>query len=146
VVNFALNKPANQSTTLNYRNFNWTADLAVDGNSDGRQFETSRTCSGTQEILNVNHTWEVDIGFQIIVKTITVYGRTDNKADNQLYGVTLYLGNTSGPWSYGKQLIASFNQDLPYVFKPDNAIARFISLKRLANILVICEVTVEGGT
>ncbi|KAL3879932.1 hypothetical protein ACJMK2_032208, partial [Sinanodonta woodiana] len=77
-VNFALNKYATQSTTLNYRNFNWTADKAVDGNSDGSNPDISRTCSATSVTETYsNHTWEVDIGFQIIVKTITVYGRTD---------------------------------------------------------------------
>ncbi|KAL3879927.1 hypothetical protein ACJMK2_032203 [Sinanodonta woodiana] len=64
--------------------------------------------------------------------------------DDQLKGFTLYLGNTSGPWNYGHQLTYSLNQDMQYVFKPDNAIARFISLKRLNYILVICEVIVEG--
>ncbi|KAL3879956.1 hypothetical protein ACJMK2_032232, partial [Sinanodonta woodiana] len=78
-VNFALHKYAVQSTTLEYNNFNWTADKAVDGNYDGSNPDNSRTCSSTMVTFNVwaNHTWEVDIGPPIIVKTITVYGRTD---------------------------------------------------------------------
>ncbi|KAL3879723.1 hypothetical protein ACJMK2_032009 [Sinanodonta woodiana] len=76
-VNFAQNMPAVQSTTLVYI-FNWTADKAVDGNTDGNNPDISRTCSATYPTTSIeNHTWEVDIGFHIIVKTITVYGRTD---------------------------------------------------------------------
>ncbi|KAL3879758.1 hypothetical protein ACJMK2_032044, partial [Sinanodonta woodiana] len=77
VVNSALNKYATQSTTLNFNNFEWTADKAVDGNSNGRNPNISRTCSATQYKPDSIHTWEVDIGVQIVIKTITVYGRTD---------------------------------------------------------------------
>ena len=79
-MNFALKKSTVQSTTLLWI-FNWTADKAVDGNSDGRDPDYSGTCSATDNTKSsVNHTWEVDIGFQIIVKTITVYGRTDTRS------------------------------------------------------------------
>ncbi|KAL3879926.1 hypothetical protein ACJMK2_032202 [Sinanodonta woodiana] len=147
VVNFAYHKPANQSTTLTYNGFNWTADKAVDGSSDGGNPDTSRTCSATMRTDTVeNHILEVDIGIQIIVKTITVYGRTDIDK-YQLDGVTLYLGNTSGPWNYGQEIrrdTSNNSQDIQYVFKTHNAIARFISLIRVGYILTICEVSVEG--
>ncbi|KAL3879725.1 hypothetical protein ACJMK2_032011, partial [Sinanodonta woodiana] len=76
-VNFALNKHSVQPTTLQSR-FNWSADKAVDGNSDGSDPDESMTCSSTAPTGSLrNHTWEVDIGFQISLNTITVYGRTD---------------------------------------------------------------------
>ncbi|KAL3879721.1 hypothetical protein ACJMK2_032007 [Sinanodonta woodiana] len=78
-MNFALHKSAVQSTTLYYKNFYWTANMAVDGNSNGSDPDNSMTCSATTHSgsVKVNHTWEVDIGQQIILKTITVYGRND---------------------------------------------------------------------
>ncbi|KAL3879750.1 hypothetical protein ACJMK2_032036 [Sinanodonta woodiana] len=77
-VNFALHKSAVQSSTLNY-NFEWTADKAVDGNNDGSNPNRIETCSSTDNTYehHVNHTWEVNITQVIIVKTVTVYGRTD---------------------------------------------------------------------
>ncbi|KAL3879938.1 hypothetical protein ACJMK2_032214 [Sinanodonta woodiana] len=94
-MNFALHKSANQSTTLTYNGFNWTADKAVDGNRDGSVPDMSRTCSATIQIFNVNHTWEVDIGFPIIVQTITVYGRTDAGTVNNLVQLILFLNINS---------------------------------------------------
>ncbi|KAL3879755.1 hypothetical protein ACJMK2_032041, partial [Sinanodonta woodiana] len=77
-VNFALNKYASQSTTLNFNNFEWTADKAIDGNSNGSNPDISKTCSATSFTASDGiHTWDVDIGFQIIVTTVTVYGRND---------------------------------------------------------------------
>ncbi|KAL3879734.1 hypothetical protein ACJMK2_032020, partial [Sinanodonta woodiana] len=142
-VNFALNKHAVQSTTLQWT-FNWTADKAVDGNISDINPDISRTCSSTeQNTSSVNNTWEVDIGFQIIVKTITVYGRTDKYYD-QLSGFKLYIGNISGPWAYNQEIPSNSSNDTIYVFKPNDAIASVISLKKVGKILVICEVTVEG--
>ncbi|KAL3879943.1 hypothetical protein ACJMK2_032219 [Sinanodonta woodiana] len=79
MVNFALHKSAIQSTTEFWNNFEWTADKAVDGNSDGSYPDNSRTCSSTMNkgVPWVNHTWEVNITRAILVKTVTVYGRTD---------------------------------------------------------------------
>ncbi|KAK3582896.1 hypothetical protein CHS0354_009702 [Potamilus streckersoni] len=144
MVNFALLKSANQSTTLSYMGFDWVAAKAVDGHQDGGNPVKSMACSATNNTVG-NHTWRVDIGFQIIVKTITVYGRTDdNKHDDQLNGVNLYLGNNSGPW-IGEQGISTIPLiKNAYVFKPDNIVASIISLRRTSDILTICEVTVEG--
>ncbi|KAL3879957.1 hypothetical protein ACJMK2_032233 [Sinanodonta woodiana] len=93
-VNLALHKSAVQSTTSDWI-FNWTADKAVDGNSDGSNPHTSKTCSATANTIKkfVNHTWEVNIGPPIIVKAITVYGRTDGKVPSriQLYIFSIYL-------------------------------------------------------
>ncbi|KAL3879719.1 hypothetical protein ACJMK2_032005, partial [Sinanodonta woodiana] len=142
-VNFVQEKPAVQSTILDYK-FNWTADKAVDGNSDGSDPDNSMACSATAENKSMtNHTWEVDIGFQIIVKTITVYGRTDKSFDH-LSGFKLYIGNISMPWIYTQEIPSTSSNDTIYVFKPNDAIASVISLKKEGEILVICEVTVEG--
>ncbi|KAL3879728.1 hypothetical protein ACJMK2_032014, partial [Sinanodonta woodiana] len=142
-VNFAQEKLAVQSTIFNYP-FNWTADKAVDGNSDGRDPDNSMACSATAVNKSMaNHTWEVDIGFQIIVKTITVYGRTD-KYFEQLRGFKLYIGNVSRPWIYNQEIPSTSSSNTIYVFKPKDAIASVISLKKEGEILVICEVTVEG--
>ncbi|KAL3879941.1 hypothetical protein ACJMK2_032217, partial [Sinanodonta woodiana] len=147
MVNLALYKSANQSTTLNYNGFNWTADKAVDGNSSGRKPDTSRTCSATARTeSDQNHTWEVDLGVNINVKTITVYGRSDG-AGVQINGVRLFIGNHSGPWNYGQEVRSdppNNTGNIRYVFKPHDTIARFISLMRQGYILTICEVTVEG--
>ncbi|KAL3879735.1 hypothetical protein ACJMK2_032021 [Sinanodonta woodiana] len=142
-VNFALKKHAVQSTTLQWI-FNWTADKAVDGNISDVVPDISRTCSSTeQNTSSVNNTWEVDIGFQITVKTITVYGRTDKYFD-QLSGFKLYIGNVSSPWIYSQEIQIYSSNDSIYVFKPNDAIASVISLKKVGKILLICEVTVEG--
>ncbi|KAL3879953.1 hypothetical protein ACJMK2_032229 [Sinanodonta woodiana] len=143
-VNFALKKPAVLSSTLDYI-FKWTAEKAVDGNSDGSNPDTSRTCSATYPTTSIeNHTWEVDIGFQIIVKTITVYGRTDKSVEH-LRGFKLYIGNVSMPWIYNQNIPSTSSNDTLYVFKPKDAIASVISLKKEGTIIVICEVTVEGA-
>ncbi|KAK3577064.1 hypothetical protein CHS0354_037087 [Potamilus streckersoni] len=141
-VNFALNKSTVQSTTLYYNNFYWTADKAVDGNTDGSNAENSRTCSATNSTEPPNHTWEVDIGFQIIIKTIMVYGRSD--VLDQLYGFKLYIGNVSRPWIYNQELPLYSTDMIQYVCKPKDAIASVIALMRSTQILTICEVTVEG--
>ncbi|KAL3879946.1 hypothetical protein ACJMK2_032222 [Sinanodonta woodiana] len=77
-VNFALHKSAVQSSTLDYV-FKWTADKAVDGNTDGSDPDKIETCSSTDNTgsNHTHHTWEVNITRAIIVKTVTVYGRTD---------------------------------------------------------------------
>ncbi|KAL3879744.1 hypothetical protein ACJMK2_032030 [Sinanodonta woodiana] len=140
-LNFAQNKPAVQSSTSQYY-FEWTADKAVDGNSNGSEPRKSMTCSATKYNGTVaNHTWEVDIGFQIIVKTITVYG-TDTYID--LLGFKLYIGNVSRPWIYNQDIPSNSSSKTIFVFKPNDAIASVISLKKEGQQLVICEVTVEG--
>ncbi|KAK3591417.1 hypothetical protein CHS0354_005344 [Potamilus streckersoni] len=103
--NFALNKFAHQSSTIVFNGFKWTADKAVDGNTTGSNPEQSRTCSATHNSLG-NHTWEVDIGFQIMVMTITVYGRVNDVSipDYQLSGFQVFVGNSSNPWTSGPPL------------------------------------------
>ncbi|KAK3591421.1 hypothetical protein CHS0354_005348 [Potamilus streckersoni] len=139
--NFALNKFAYQSSTINYKGFNWNAERAVDGNNDGSNPENSSTCSATNVSLG-NHTWEVDIGFQIMVKNITVYGRTDV---DQLSGFQVFVGNNSSSWRFNQPLTAQNSSNFTAVFSSINAPARFVSVARLnRTILTLCEVTVEG--
>ncbi|KAL3879933.1 hypothetical protein ACJMK2_032209, partial [Sinanodonta woodiana] len=145
MLNFALHKSAKQSTTLTYNGFNWTADKAVDGNNNGSDPDNSKTCSAT-EVVFMNHTWEVDLGVDILVTKITVYGRSD-RASVQLDNVRLCLGNNSGSWKYGREVRSdpsNSTNNIKYVFRAHNAIARFISVMRKGYHLTICDVTVEG--
>ncbi|KAL3835848.1 hypothetical protein ACJMK2_021309 [Sinanodonta woodiana] len=140
--NFALNKFAYQSSTIYFNGFNWTAGKAVDGNNDGSRPDNSSTCSATTNTLG-NHTWEVDIGFQIMVKNITVYGRTDNV--DQLSGFQLFVGNISSPWKLNQPLTGQSPTNFTTVFSFINVPARFVSVTRFnRTILTLCEVTVEG--
>ena len=65
----ALGRPACQSSTY----YNFTAGLAVDGNSDP-DFDTN-TCAHTQK--EVNAWWSVDLGQVMFVKYITVTNRNE---------------------------------------------------------------------
>ncbi|KAL3880848.1 hypothetical protein ACJMK2_033054 [Sinanodonta woodiana] len=142
--NFAINKRAHQSSTLFYYGFNWTADKAVDGDTTGGPPEISRTCSATVQKIG-NHTWEVDIGFQIIVKNIVVHGRTDQGNEPQLRGFQLYIGNDSSPWINNFPVKESSLGTNTHSFQLNNTVARFISvIRRNEDILTICEVEVLG--
>ncbi|KAL3880532.1 hypothetical protein ACJMK2_032766 [Sinanodonta woodiana] len=140
--NFALYKPASQSTTLNWTNFSWTADKAVDGNTSGVNPEESKTCSATHKSGNF-HTWEVDIGFFITIKIITVYKRTDY--EDQLYGFKVHIGNTTEPWTVNQPLNDVPAVNTAYTFIVNDVLARFVSVTRQTiDIMTICEVIVEG--
>ncbi|KAL3880533.1 hypothetical protein ACJMK2_032767 [Sinanodonta woodiana] len=140
--NFALRKPATQSTTLNYNNFDWTADKAVDGNTTGVNPDNTRTCSSTYSPLSTK-TWEVDIGFLIIVKTITVYERTDGT--DQLSGFKVFIGNTTNSWTGNQPLNEVQPVINPHTFRVNDSLARFVSVTRPNSyIMTICEVIVEG--
>ena len=64
---------------------------------------------------------------------------------DQLSGFKLYIGNLSRPWIYKQEIPSNYTSDTIYVFKPNDAIASVISLTKVGTILLICEVTVEGG-
>ncbi|KAK3597715.1 hypothetical protein CHS0354_040091 [Potamilus streckersoni] len=141
--NFALNKHAYQSSVIDYNNFNWTADKAVDGNTDGSEPEVSRTCSATMERYD-NHTWEVDIGFMISVQTVTVYERSD--ASDQLSGFQVFLGNITSPWTVNQPLVENQREHSRHTFIAYGSLAQFVSvIRQNSDILTICEVVVEGG-
>ncbi|KAL3880530.1 hypothetical protein ACJMK2_032764 [Sinanodonta woodiana] len=140
--NFALNKFAKQSSTLsNY--FPWTADKAVDGNTnDGGNPDESKTCSATAGPYGTQ-TWEVDFGFLIIVKTITVYERTDKK--DQLSGFKVFVGNTTMPWTGNQPLVEVKPVSTQHLFRVNDSLAQFVAVVRpYSNIMTICEVIVEG--
>ncbi|KAK3591415.1 hypothetical protein CHS0354_005342 [Potamilus streckersoni] len=140
--NFALNKFAHQSSTVFYNGFQWTADKAVDGNDNGSNPAISRTCSATNLSLG-NHTWEVDIGFQIMVKSIIVYGRTTE--DDQLSGFQVFVGNNSNPWTSDPPVTKQQSSNHKHVFASINSACRFVSVVRWNQaILTLCEVVVEG--
>ncbi|KAL3835863.1 hypothetical protein ACJMK2_021324 [Sinanodonta woodiana] len=142
VRNLALNKFAYQSSTLLYNGFQWTADKAVDGNTNGSDPDNSRTCSATN-MSQGNHTWEVDIGFQILIKTIIVYERTNT--GNQLHGFQVFVGNGSNPWTSNPPLPKRQSPNYKHVFASVNSVGRYVSVVRLnQNIVTLCEVEVEG--
>ncbi|KAL3880529.1 hypothetical protein ACJMK2_032763 [Sinanodonta woodiana] len=140
--NFALNKFAKQSSTLSYY-FPWTADKAVDGNTnDGGNPDESKTCSATAGPYGTQ-TWEVDFGFLIIVKTITVYERTDKK--DQLSGFKVFVGNTTMPWTVNQPLVEVKPVSTQHLFRVNDSLAQFVAVRRpYSNIMTICEVIVEG--
>ncbi|KAK3594319.1 hypothetical protein CHS0354_028699 [Potamilus streckersoni] len=140
--NFAVNKLANQSSTLNYSSFLWTADKAVDGNITGERPEVSKTCSATNHLLD-NHTWEVDIGFLIVVKTIIVHERSDKQ--DQLSGFKVFIGNTTKSWTMNQHLVKVQQTNASHTFRVNGSLARFVSvIRQNSNILTICEVIVDG--
>ncbi|KAL3880528.1 hypothetical protein ACJMK2_032762 [Sinanodonta woodiana] len=141
-MNFALNKSASQSSTLNYKDFQWTADKAVDGNTSGENPDASKTCSATNNYLG-NHTWEVDIGFLIIVKTITVYTRNDT--DDQHSGFKVFIGNTTRSWTGNQPFTEIQTTNTKYRFRSNDSLARFVSvIRENKEIMTICEVIVDG--
>ncbi|KAL3879337.1 hypothetical protein ACJMK2_031637 [Sinanodonta woodiana] len=140
--NFALRKTAYQSSTENYNNFAWTADKAVDGNTDGRNPDTSRTCSET-DIRMGNHTWEVDIGFMFIVKNVVIYERSDGQ--DQLSGFLVILGNHSNPWRNNPKLRRRKSTLYKHICFADDFVARFVSVIRPnKDTMTLCEVEVYG--
>ncbi|KAK3594317.1 hypothetical protein CHS0354_028697 [Potamilus streckersoni] len=140
--NFAVYKSAYQSSTLNHSNFLWTADKAVDGNITGENPNLSKTCSATKFHLN-NHTWEVDIGFLIVVKTIMVYKRSDY--EDQLSGFNVFIGNATKPWTTNQPLVEAQPNNAPHTFRVNDSLARFVSvIRQNSDILTLCEVIVDG--
>ncbi|KAL3880534.1 hypothetical protein ACJMK2_032768 [Sinanodonta woodiana] len=140
--NFALNKPATQSISLTWNHFDWTADKAVDGNTTGVNPDYTRTCSSTKVSYGTKF-WEVDIGFLITVKIITVYKRTDD--DDQLNGFKVFIGNTTESWRGNQPLQDVQPVNFAYTFKINDYLARFVSVIRAnSDIMTICEVIVEG--
>ncbi|KAK3594320.1 hypothetical protein CHS0354_028702 [Potamilus streckersoni] len=140
--NFAFNKSAKQSSTLVWNNFNWTADKAVDGNTNGSNPDESKTCSATTDMWG-NHTWEVDIGFLIIVKTIIVYKRSDG--NDQISGFEVFIGNNTRPWTVNQPLVDVKLSTTEYQFRANDSLARFVSvIRNNSKILTICEVVVDG--
>lgn len=56
------------------KGFSWTASLAVDGNNDQMNPETSQTCSATEPQTELPW-WYVDMGVLAVIDSILVYGR-----------------------------------------------------------------------
>ena len=69
----ALNKAATQSSTLCCQTFTPSANLAVDGNTDGNFYDAS--VSHTNSDLNA--WWQVDLGTSATVNSVVVWNRTD---------------------------------------------------------------------
>ncbi|KAL3879335.1 hypothetical protein ACJMK2_031635 [Sinanodonta woodiana] len=140
--NFALNKCAYQSSTVKYNNFDWTADKAVDGNTDSGNPDNSRTCSETAVRMG-NHTWEVDIGFMFIVNHVLIYERSDGT--DQLSGFLVIIGNNSNPWRTEMALQKSHSTRHKYILFADYTLARFVSvIRQNSTTLTLCEVEVYG--
>ncbi len=67
--NLALTGTATQISTY----LPWSADLAIDGNTDGNLFNGSVTHTDTE----TDPWWEVDLGFEQEIESIIVWNRTD---------------------------------------------------------------------
>jgi Skp family chaperone for outer membrane proteins len=70
LVKLSLGKPARQSST----GYGGTAQLAVDGNTDGNYFSGSTTHTNHEK----NPWWEVDLGAVYKLENVLVYNRTDS--------------------------------------------------------------------
>ncbi|MFK7776235.1 MAG: discoidin domain-containing protein [Saprospiraceae bacterium] len=76
--NVALNKTANQSSTLNAGGITGSASKAVDGNTNGVFFTnpiSNSTVSATQN--ETEPWWDVDLGESYSLEQINIYNRTD---------------------------------------------------------------------
>ena len=72
--NVAHNKLATQSSTLYYGNFYWIANLATDGDKTNRlHINRNPECSATKQ--QDNPWWRVDLGQEIVIERILIYGR-----------------------------------------------------------------------
>ncbi|NNF35934.1 MAG: hypothetical protein HKN68_17635 [Saprospiraceae bacterium] len=91
--NVARSMPAKQSTTFS----NAFAYKAVDGKTDGRF--SSRTTSLTAKD-NKSPWWEVDLGEEINITSIRVFGRTDGNLKQQLNNYSIVIRDGSGLFLY----------------------------------------------
>ncbi len=82
--NIAGGKAASQSTTA----FDGPAELAIDGNTDGRYAEAKSTTHTEQ---SDNPWWEVDLKEARPIDRIVVWNRTDNNLQSRLAGFRLVL-------------------------------------------------------
>jgi hypothetical protein len=77
--NAAVKGKATQSST----DFEGPANLANDGNTDGKYFESKSVCHTKQED---NPWWEVDLGGDKLLDKIVVWNRTDSSTETRLQG------------------------------------------------------------
>ena len=82
--NLALKKPARQSSTA----YDGPAQLAVDGNTDGRYFESKST---THTESQDNPWWEVDLGADAQVGLVHIHNRTDSGLFTRQAGLVIRL-------------------------------------------------------
>ena len=74
--NVAVNKTASHLSSLNFADFLWTADKAVDGCTNQSDPDGAKCCSASEGVGASNY-WKVDLEEQYSVGLIIIYGRND---------------------------------------------------------------------
>ena len=115
--NIATQGTAKQHST----GFAGPAALAIDGNTDGNYEKGSVTHTLTVD----NPWWEVDLGDQHAVESVSVWNRTDNGLQNRLRGFTIQLldGDRTEVWTTtvadapnpSSTFAASLTRDIPFI-------------------------------
>ena len=79
VVNVAFGKPAEQTSTLDYSGFNWTADRAVDGCLQRDNPDSQGCCSASQVMAGqeANNSWSLNLTRSFEVEIMRIYARND---------------------------------------------------------------------
>jgi len=95
-VNVARQGKARQKNTSN----GGVAERAVDGNRSGSYSDGGQTHT---EENSGRPWWEVDLGRELPIDTITVYNRTDGKLGDRLHGFTLRVLDGDGNEVYAQQ-------------------------------------------
>lgn len=145
--NLALNKPAIQSSTLSFQGFP-SADLAVDGNTDGNYFNGS--VAATEN--SFQGWWEVDLEQISTIESIEIYNRTDGQ--DRLFDCYVLVSDT--PFTAGGNLQLARQQAVYEQFisgqvgSPSNIATndisgRYVRIHKLADgYITLAEVVVNG--
>ncbi len=147
--NLALNKSATQSSTLSFQGFP-SADLAVDGNTDGNYFNGS--VSATEN--SFQGWWEVDLGQVSTIENIQVYNRTDGQ--DRLFDCYILVSDV--PFTAGANLQLARNQATfeqyisgqvgsPSTIGTNDLNGRYVRIHKQGNgYVTLAEVIVNGCT
>ena len=133
--NLALSKPAAQSSSTH----NTVAALAVDGNTDG--IFNSRSVTHTNS--NPKEWWEVDLGHQSEITSVSLYNRVDCCQD-RLTNFEVQLFDYAH--SFVTKAFQGSNVKTQYDFDfPEGTVARHVRVQLLGqNVLSLAEVEVYG--
>jgi len=94
IKNLALNGTASQSST----DYGGTAELAIDGNTDGDFGNGSVSHTSAED----NAWWQVDWGSDTPIGQIKIFNRTGSNYGDRLSNFTVILTNTSGDTTYSQ--------------------------------------------
>jgi len=93
-VNLALTGTATQSST----NYDGKASRAIDGNSNGSFSQGSVSHTNAED----NAWWQVDLGGDHNLESITIFNRTDDCCKLRLANFTIYVLNSAGDTTYSE--------------------------------------------